>query len=248
MKKEKLIPTLVIAGPGSGKTTDMVDAILSVLPNLLPYRMLATITYTNSAAETISKRLSQRAGMPKNVFIGTIHSFLNQFVIIPYATLFDQAGLDKLFLEIDVDEIVEAKIPKNIKKNTPLYFGMKNKIKSQIMAGLLRNGKIPLKQISSLALNLIEISDVRSAVCNRLQYLFVDEFQDVDTVQFGIFDWIRKSDRTNIYAVGDPEQYIMGYTYQGKQKPPFSKLPINRFVAERKLKAENHRSSSEIVA
>ena len=62
---------------------------------------------------------------------------------------------------------------------------MKNKIKSQILAGLLRNGKIPLKQISSLALNLIEISDVRSAVCNRLQYLFVDEFQDVDTVQFG---------------------------------------------------------------
>ena len=81
--------------------------------------MLATITYTNSAAETISKRLSQRAGMPKNVFIGTIHSFLDQFVIIPYATLFEQAGLNKLFLEIDVDEIVEAKISKNIKRIPP---------------------------------------------------------------------------------------------------------------------------------
>lgn len=145
MTEEKLIPTLVIAGPGSGKTTDMVDEIISVLPSLMPHRMLATVTYTNSAAETIRKRLSQKSGIPRNVFIGTIHSFLNQFIIIPYATLFDLAGIDKLFLEINVDEIAEAKIPKTVKKGNPAYFGMKGKIKSQIMAGLLRNGKIPLR-------------------------------------------------------------------------------------------------------
>ena len=248
MGKEKLIPTLVIAGPGAGKTTDMVNAIVSVLPDLLSHRMLATVTYTNSAAETIRKRLAQKTGVPKNVFIGTIHSFLNQFVIIPFATLFEQAGLDKLFLEIDVDEIVEEKIPKTIRRNTPLYFGTKNKIKSQILSGLLRNGKIPLKQISSLALHLMKLSDVQLAVCNRLQFLFIDEFQDVDTVQFEIFDRIRKSNQTHIYAVGDPEQYIMGYTYQGRQKPTFANMPINRFDAERKLKTENHRASAELVS
>jgi len=248
MDKKKLIPTLVVAGPGSGKTTDMVGEIIAVLPKLLPNRILATVTYTNSAADTIKRRLSHKAGMPRNVFIGTIHSFLNQFIIIPYATIFEKAGTDKLFLDIDVDEIAEAKISKNIKKNTPLYFGTKNKIKSQILSGLLQNGKIPLKQISSLALSLMSLDDVQLAVCNRLQYLFIDEFQDVDTVQFEIFDRIRKSNATHIYAVGDPEQYIMGYTYQGKQKPQFSKLPINRFDADRKPKIENFRSSAEIVA
>lgn len=247
MSKKDIIPTLVIAGPGSGKTTDMVDSIISVLPNLLPHRMLATVTYTNSAADTIKKRLSQKAGMPKNVFVGTIHSFLNQFIIIPYATLFEQAGIDKLFLEIDVDQIAEAKIPKTIKKNTPIYFGMKNKIRSRILSGLLRNGKIPLKQISSMALYLMKLTDVQLAVCNRLQFLFIDEFQDVDTIQFEIFDRMRRSNKTHIYAVGDPEQYIMGYTYQGRQKPPFSKLPINRFKANIVPKIENHRSSLELV-
>lgn len=248
MSKEVLVSTLVIAGPGSGKTTDMVDSIISVLPDLAPHRMLATVTYTNSAADTIKKRLAQKAGMPKNVFVGTIHSFLNQFVIIPYATLFEQAGIDKLFLEVDVDGIAEAKVPKTVKRNTPIYFGVKNKIKSQIISGLLRNGKIPLKQISSIALYLMKLADVQLAVCNRLQYLFIDEFQDVDITQFEIFDSIRKSNRTQIYAIGDPEQYIMGYTYQGRQKPPFSKLPINRFKATIVSKTENYRSSSELVA
>lgn len=93
----------------------------------------------------------------------------------------------------------------------------------------------------------MRISDVQIAVCNRLQFLFIDEFQDVDTIQFEIFDRIRKSNKTNIYAVGDPEQYIMGYTYQGKSKPSFANIPINRFVAERKPKIENYRASSEIV-
>ena len=40
----------------------------------------------------------------------------------------------------------------------------------------------------------------------------------------------------------------MGYTYQGKQKPKFSNLPINRFEAERKPKIENYRASAELVA
>lgn len=248
MSKNKLAPRLVIAGPGSGKTTDMVSEILAVLPNLASHRVLATVTYTNSAAETIRKRLFEKAGLPKNVFVGTIHSFLNQFIVIPYATLFEHAGLEKLFLEIDVDGIVESKIPKSIKKNTPLYFGTKGKIKNQLLTGLLRNGRIPLSQISSLALGLMEIDSVCSAVCNRLQFLFIDEFQDVDIVQFKIFDGIRKTNNTNIYAVGDPEQYIMGYTYQGKQKPSFEDLPINRFKADRRPKIENYRASAELVA
>lgn len=248
MSKEKLIPMLVLAGPGAGKTTDMVNEIISVLPHLAQHRMLATVTYTNSAAETIRKRLAQKTGIPRNVFIGTIHSFLNQFVIIPYATLFEQAGLDKMFLEIDVDEIAESKVPKSIERNTPKYFGFKSKIKSQILDGLLKSGKIPLKQISSLALYLLKLDDVHLAVCNRLQFLFIDEFQDVDTVQFAIFDRIRKSNKTKIYAVGDPEQYIMGYTYQGRQKSSFARLPINRFDAERRIKVENYRASAELVS
>ena len=110
MKEKPLIPKLVIAGPGSGKTRDMVTEILNVLPELNHNRVLATITYTNSAAGTISERLRQKVNISGNVFIGTIHKFLNQFIVIPYATLLGQTGLNKLFLDLDIDKLVEPKI------------------------------------------------------------------------------------------------------------------------------------------
>jgi len=53
-----MIPRLIIAGAGSGKTTDMVEEIMSALPSLNRNRVLATITYTNSAADTIKERLA----------------------------------------------------------------------------------------------------------------------------------------------------------------------------------------------
>ena len=60
----------------------------------------------------------------------------------------------------------------------------------------------------------------------------MDEFQDTDTMQLKIFDAIRKGKKTNMYSVGDPEQYILGFTYglRGVKKPAFDKIPINRFA------------------
>lgn len=240
-----MIPRLIIAGAGSGKTTDMVEEIMSALPSLNRNRVLATITYTNSAADTIKERLAQKIYIPQNVFIGTIHKFLNQFIVIPFASLFGQAGLDKLFLDIDVEKMAEQNI--KVSKAAPNYFAIKNSVRSKITEALVMDGKIPLNQISGIAVQLLENKEIRATVCNRLQYLFIDEFQDVDTTQYQIFEHIRKGNRTLIYAVGDPEQYIMGFTYRGKKRPSFADLPINRFPAERIPKKENYRSHKPIV-
>ena len=52
-----LKPTLVIVGPGAGKTTKMVDYIAAEIPHLEPHRILAAITYTNSATDSIRSKL-----------------------------------------------------------------------------------------------------------------------------------------------------------------------------------------------
>jgi DNA helicase-2/ATP-dependent DNA helicase PcrA len=79
--------TLVIAGPGAGKTYNMGNQIMCVLPDLKPHETCAIITHTNAASEVIRKRLSSRLIIPSNVFIGTIHSFLNEFLVIPFFKL-----------------------------------------------------------------------------------------------------------------------------------------------------------------
>jgi len=219
-------PTMLIAGPGAGKTTDMVARIVEVIPELRPNRILAAITFTNAATDSIKRRLQEQVKIPPNVFVGTNYSFFNQFILLPFASLFGYVGDDKVFLEIDVKKIVD-KIPHN--KKIP---AIRNKIQSNVINKLLREGKVPFGQIAGLSAKLMAEARVRDIVCNRIQFLFMDEFQDTDTVQLKIFDAIRKGKKTKMYSVGDPEQYILGFTYdlRGVRKPTFDKIPINRFA------------------
>jgi len=221
-------PTMLIAGPGAGKTTDMVVRIVEAIPELRPNRILAAITFTNAAADSIKRRLQEQIQIPRNIFVGTNYSFFNQFILIPFASLFGYVGDDKVFLEIDVKKIVD-KVPHN--KKIP---AIKNKIYSNVVNKLLMEGKVPFGQIAGISGKLMEDAKVRDIVCNRIQFLFMDEFQDTDTVQLKIFDSIRKGKKTKMYSVGDPEQYILGFTYdlRGVKKPCFDKIPINRFAKD----------------
>ncbi len=219
-------PTMLIAGPGAGKTTDMVERIVEAIPALRPNRILAAITFTNAATDSIKNRLQEHVKIPPNVFVGTNYSFFNQFILMPFASLFGYIGDDKVFFEIDIKRIVD-KIPHN-KQNVV----ERNKIRANVVKKLLRDGKVPFEQIANVSAKLMEVKRVREIVCNRIQFLFIDEFQDTDTVQLKIFDRVRKGKKTIIYSVGDPEQYILGFTYglRGQAKPAFDKIPINRFV------------------
>lgn len=75
------------AGPGAGKTQWLVNHINNVLQNsdrLGCTRKVACITYTNTAVETILKRLGK--GVSNKVEVSTIHSFLYNNVVKPYCS------------------------------------------------------------------------------------------------------------------------------------------------------------------
>lgn len=85
----------VSAGPGAGKTYWLVNHIKNILYNsdrLSITRKVACITYTNSAVETIYKRLGTSSGQ---VEVSTIHSFLYTHIVKPYVSFVaEQYNLD----------------------------------------------------------------------------------------------------------------------------------------------------------
>ncbi|WP_207428906.1 UvrD-helicase domain-containing protein [Pedobacter sp. SYSU D00535] len=77
----------VLAGPGAGKTTFLVNHIKNILNNSRRLKIqgkIACITYTNVATETILKRVGDHAG---RLEISTIHSFLYEHIVKPYVHL-----------------------------------------------------------------------------------------------------------------------------------------------------------------
>lgn len=75
----------VSAGPGAGKTYWLIQHMKNVLCNsdrLAKMRRIACITYTNTAVETIQKRIGYTSD---KIEISTIHSFLYKYILKPYA-------------------------------------------------------------------------------------------------------------------------------------------------------------------
>lgn len=238
-------PSVVVAGPGAGKTHNMVNEIASRIPSLSPNRFLVAITYTNAAADMIRTRLSRRAKPTRNVYIGTIHSFLNRFILSPFAVVLEQLPEDHIFVTADMGIVSKTR---SGRKLTSKQMSI---AKAAKLTALLKRGIVPYDKMATVAATLIEMKEIRRLVGRRLQYLFVDEFQDVDTTQHRVFESLRKEKKTSIYVVGDPEQYISSFTYRvrGVRAPEYGKIPFFRFAAHSNCKhlESNHRSCDEIV-
>lgn len=196
---------LTIAGPGAGKTTQMIDDIEKSLEYLEAHRFCAVITYTNEATKEIKKRLRQNIKLPPNLFVGTIHSFLINFILEPYAHLYSITTVEKVYIdevklsfEIDDRVIRDRYIKKQAEK-------------------ILDYGLVTYDKILEKSYNLTENNRICTIIANRLQYIFIDEYQDSRVLQHLIMLNILKKGKTNIYAIGDPMQSIFNFTYEKSQ-------------------------------
>ena len=81
---------LLIACPGSGKTRTLTYKIGYELDKLDDSRKyIIAITYTNRAAEEIKERIELLGIDTKQLWIGTIHSFCNEWILKPYYSLLE---------------------------------------------------------------------------------------------------------------------------------------------------------------
>jgi DNA helicase-2/ATP-dependent DNA helicase PcrA len=78
--------TVVIAGPGSGKTTVLTLKIMKLLmEEIKPPRGLACVTFSRAAAKEFKDRLNALGYQKReNVFLGTVHSFCISEIISPF--------------------------------------------------------------------------------------------------------------------------------------------------------------------
>lgn len=77
---------LLTACPGSGKTRTLTHRLAyQVLQDVDSRKLKVAITYTNRAAEEITKRLDEMNVDLSSIWAGTIHQFCMRFIIRPYA-------------------------------------------------------------------------------------------------------------------------------------------------------------------
>ena len=97
-----LVPVLVLAGAGSGKTRVLTHRIawLIQVEHASPYSILA-VTFTNKAAGEMRGRVEQILGAPPGVlWIGTFHGIAHRLLRLHWR----EAGLTQGFQILDADD------------------------------------------------------------------------------------------------------------------------------------------------
>lgn len=248
------------AGAGGGKTTNMIKRVKERLDKVRPNRFVAIITYTNEAAYDIRVKMGKEMIIPSNFFIGTIHAFLIRFVIRPYihngALYSFVSGIkDKDVIIADYKKWAERKFPDDLYKQIGVTNAHWQTRKSAIYRALDKSEFMTYDQIISISKKLISKAKIRNALSTKLQYIFVDEYQDSNVWQHEIFMKIHKDGKNELHVIGDPNQSIYGFTYgtseNNLQRPKsYNDFPICKIKDGCHNFVElniNFRSSQEIV-
>lgn len=141
-----------------------------------------------------------------------------------------------------MDEVIERMFGKALEPRQRSFQ------KKRVTDAMHKKGFVTFDQTLNLAEKCFVNDRVKYLVSNRLQHLFIDEFQDSDNKMFGIIEHLRKQKRTIIYCVGDPEQYIQSFS---TAKKAFKNIPIlkasGKTTYDVTLNKTNRRSDGAIV-
>lgn len=97
-----------------------------------------------------------------------------------------------------------------VKGYIQLVFKLANKCIDQFKAYKKENGLIDFSDMEALFLDLLEDQEVKRDISQNIKMVMVDEFQDSNPIQLGIFLKLSAIVQYNVW-VGDPKQAIYGF-------------------------------------
>lgn len=193
---------IYVAGAGAGKTTSMVNRIIDIQKELNAGKIVYCITFTNNAAQNIEDRLIKHHGiLPKNIHIGTIHSFFYREFIKPYYYLL----YGKHYRHIST-----SALPQEVKYR-------RSRLKQLEDNNVLHQSVIPERAkwvVVKKSTDKKDIMQKRNIVLATFKdycgSICIDEAQDMDADMKLIFETLNALG-IPIYLIGDPKQDVKGY-------------------------------------
>jgi DNA helicase-2/ATP-dependent DNA helicase PcrA len=265
--------TLVLAGPGSGKTRVLTHRIAHLIDQMgiPPYRILA-VTFTNKAANEMKKRLeSMVPERAQSVWLGTFHSICVKILrrearYLPVDSNFtiydvdDQAALiknilkdlnlnDKLYRPGAIQETIsraknEMIMPKQYNIRTSKDAKIQE-IYERYQASLRACNAMDFDDLLLSALSLLyENDDVREKYATRFEHVLVDEFQDTNQIQYELVRLL-SSVHKNLFVVGDEDQSI--YRWRGADYRNVLRFEEDYGNFSKVLLEQNYRSTQKVL-
>ncbi|MCT4688540.1 ATP-dependent helicase [Vallitalea sp.] len=265
-------PMMVLAGPGSGKTMVITHRVINLIEELKvkPSNILV-ITFTKAAAITMQNRFENLSDSnnSKRVIFGTFHSVFFRILKSYYNLNVSQIIMENKKLDIfkeivrqlkieyeDENEFInqvttEISLIKNELINVKYYNAVScsnedfYKIYSLYEAYKREKRAIDFDDMLIKCYNLLSRnSKILSSWQSRFRYILIDEFQDINRVQYETIKLLAKPNN-NLFIVGDDDQSI--YSFRGAKPEFLLNFPEEFGDTKKIILNNNYRSTKNIV-
>ena len=262
-------PMLVLAGPGSGKTTVLLCRISRLLERGLakPQEILA-LTFSKAAAEEMKSRFENLNGA-SGVSFGTFHSIFFRILRSRYGWNVEQIFQEEERRNILRNSIEAEKwdIP-DLEEYISQFFSQLSLMNSELEqpnrftpTGMPveefrklyrayegykeRHEKLDFDDMLTQCYQLLrEDAAVREYWQRKYKFILVDEFQDVNQAQFACLQILAEKHQ-NLFVVGDDDQSI--YAFRGARPDFLLRFPTLYPAAKKVTLNTNYRSTERIV-
>lgn len=264
-------PCLVLAGPGSGKTAVITKRAEHLITRRqIPAGNILVVTFTKAAAGEMRARFAQMTSKKyPGVSFGTFHAVF--FTILKHAYHYTASNIAREEVKYQfMREIIaknriacedesefaghmlsEISVLKNsgatVQNYYPVHCG--KEIFWQIYHEYdryMKNGRlIDFDDILVYTKELLEQrADIRAAWQQKFTYIMVDEFQDINRLQY---DTIRLlcGEPANLFVVGDDDQSI--YRFRGSSPELMLNFPKDFPMAQVISLSVNYRCPKQVV-
>ena len=250
---------LVIAPPGAGKTTVILNRIKYLLEEKKVKGInVVVITFTKAAAENMKSRFKEMHKEGVIPFFGTFHGLFYKILLrnkdeIRLIESKDAYNIIRKVLSSYIEEVSDEKIKEvlnNISRkkvsSKDLEISMTYEIFNKCYEayetfknerGLLDFDDLQIKAVILLKENPHVLGYYR----NLIKYILVDEFQDCDEVQLEFLRLINNE----VFCVGDEDQSI--YSFRGATPKCMINFEENFEGSEKVYLKYNYRSLKNIV-
>lgn len=264
-------PMLVLAGPGSGKTLVITERTKYLINEYnIPPQEILVITFTKAAANEMKERfLLSIKKESTGVNFGTFHAVF--FTILKYAYRYNASNIIREEVRVQIirelihqfhmeyeDEkefinelLSEISLIKGDRIDINNYYSVN--CSSEIFRDIYRGYEKKLRVSNLIDFDdmlvlchqlLAERKDILAFWQNKFQYILIDEFQDINKIQYDIIRMLAKP-QDNLFVVGDDDQSI--YRFRGAKPEIMLKFHEDYKNAKQVLLDINYRSTSTIV-
>ncbi len=269
--KHKTGPMLVIAGPGSGKTTVLTARIRNLIEeySVNPANILV-ITFTKAAANEMKSRFNNMMGRSTNVTFGTFHAVFFMILRAAYNYSVDSIIKEDVRQNIIKQAIERSRLePDDLNEMVSNITGEISRVKTEtIDINAYYSASCPEEEFRDIykyyvktlkKLGLIDFDDML-LYCHELlttrrdilakwqqkyQYILIDEFQDINKIQYDIIKLLAKP-QDNLFIVGDDDQSIYGF--RGSKPEIMLNFDKDYPDTDKVILDTNYRSTGNIVS